>query len=476
MKGTVKSFSDIRGYGFITGEDQETYFVHYSMIEAEGYKSLTAGQEVEFTPVQSSRGLQAFSVSELKSTQNAVDNKTAETPVIRLKPNPFTPQDPITDPNKFAGRAEALINAIDCLYNNKNIIIIGSRGIGKSSLSYQLVNLTKGDKTLIERIKVDLGGFKFNHIVGDHRCMPGNTLQDIAKNLLNSIYVNRPRDNQSATKSTWEVDLKLLKFKEEASLAALKFDEIALEFVCATEEIIRNAARGTTGITYLIDEIDMIDRDVQIAPFLKSVHEKLKMDGFKNISFVLSGVSGSITELIAQHPSSVRLIETLMLKPMIAAELRDVIDNCLFGTGTTISADAKDSIIKYSACFPAPVHLLGYHAFKVDSDDHIDNKDVEKALNFIVREIKRKEFEGRFDRIRGTLGERILKMLASPKFEKAKADDIAKRLSAAPRDVAGCLGDIYQIGSFVQRLGSEYEIAEPIFKIYLRWAFNIPND
>jgi CspA family cold shock protein len=475
MKGKVKTFSDLRGYGFITGEDDETYFVHYSMIDREGYKSLTKGQEVLFTPVTTSRGPQAFSVREVIAKQEETTS-AEEKPFIRLKPNPFTPQDPITDPHKFAGRAEALINAIDCLYNNKNILITGARGIGKSSLSYQLVNLTKGDRTLIDRIRIDLSGFKFNHIVGDHRCLPGNSLQDIAKNLLNSIYVNRPREAESTTKATWEIDLKLLKYKEEASLAALKFDEIALEFVCATEEIIRKAPRGTTGITYLIDEIDMLDQAVQIAPFLKSVHEKLKMDGFKNISFVLSGVSGSIIELIAQHPSSVRLIETLILKPMIAAELRDVVDNCLFGTGTTITPGAKESLIKYSACFPAPLHLLGYHAFKIDNDDNIDNKDVESALNFIVREIKRKEFEGRFDRIRGTLGERILKLLASPKFEKVKIDDIAKRLSAPRDSVAGILGDIHQIGSYVQRSGNEYQIAEPIFTIYLRWAFNIPNN
>jgi MoxR-like ATPase len=56
----------------------------------------------------------------------------------RLKPNPFTPQEPVTDPNKFAGRGEAIRNAVDALFNNKNIIVTGERGIGKSSVAYQL--------------------------------------------------------------------------------------------------------------------------------------------------------------------------------------------------------------------------------------------------------------------------------------------------------------------------------------------------
>lgn len=62
MKGTVKWFNRKKGFGFITGEDGTDYFVHYSAIEGEGYKSLDEGGEVEFTPGKDEKGPKADGV------------------------------------------------------------------------------------------------------------------------------------------------------------------------------------------------------------------------------------------------------------------------------------------------------------------------------------------------------------------------------------------------------------------------------
>jgi CspA family cold shock protein len=48
MKGTVKWFNPKRGYGFITGEDGSDIFVHYSAIQADGYKKLKTRADVTF--------------------------------------------------------------------------------------------------------------------------------------------------------------------------------------------------------------------------------------------------------------------------------------------------------------------------------------------------------------------------------------------------------------------------------------------
>ena len=62
-QGTVKWFSNEKGYGFIEREGGEDVFVHFSAITMEGYKSLTEGQRVEFEVVQGPKGAQAANVT-----------------------------------------------------------------------------------------------------------------------------------------------------------------------------------------------------------------------------------------------------------------------------------------------------------------------------------------------------------------------------------------------------------------------------
>ncbi len=61
-EGTVKWFSNEKGYGFISREGGDDVFVHHSKIEMEGYRSLTEGQRVEFEVEQGPKGLQATNV------------------------------------------------------------------------------------------------------------------------------------------------------------------------------------------------------------------------------------------------------------------------------------------------------------------------------------------------------------------------------------------------------------------------------
>jgi CspA family cold shock protein len=61
--GKVKWFNDRKGYGFIEQPGGEDVFVHFSVIEGEGFKSLDEGQEVEFEVVQGPKGLQAARVA-----------------------------------------------------------------------------------------------------------------------------------------------------------------------------------------------------------------------------------------------------------------------------------------------------------------------------------------------------------------------------------------------------------------------------
>lgn len=66
MLGRVKWFNNEKGYGFIEYKENEDIFVHYSTINHEGYKTLTEGQLVEFTLLETSKGYQAVDVTPIK--------------------------------------------------------------------------------------------------------------------------------------------------------------------------------------------------------------------------------------------------------------------------------------------------------------------------------------------------------------------------------------------------------------------------
>jgi CspA family cold shock protein len=62
ITGTVKWFNASKGYGFIERQDGPDVFVHFTAIEADGFRTLQEGQQVEFSIEQGPKGLQAASV------------------------------------------------------------------------------------------------------------------------------------------------------------------------------------------------------------------------------------------------------------------------------------------------------------------------------------------------------------------------------------------------------------------------------
>ena len=66
-QGTVKWFNADKGFGFISQENGDDLFVHYSEIQSDGYRSLDEGSKVEFEITKGQKGLQASAVTIVKN-------------------------------------------------------------------------------------------------------------------------------------------------------------------------------------------------------------------------------------------------------------------------------------------------------------------------------------------------------------------------------------------------------------------------
>lgn len=72
MRGRVKWFNNEKGYGFIEYRENEDIFAHYSAIKQQGYKTLSEGQVVDFTLLETEKGFQAKDIQvsdELQATK-----------------------------------------------------------------------------------------------------------------------------------------------------------------------------------------------------------------------------------------------------------------------------------------------------------------------------------------------------------------------------------------------------------------------
>lgn len=193
----------------------------------------------------------------------------------------------------------------------------------------------------------------------------------------------------------------------------------------------------------------------------------------KKICFILAGVTGSMTKLTTQHSSFSRLCENIELRRMNKEELNDIIVNALRDTGVGIKDHVKKRIIILADRFPQPVQLLGYHTFLLYSDSILELNGLNRALNFIINQLKHQEFSELYEKtgINNAPMEKILGIIANSDKYEISLSELSRELRMEQNVILKTLNKLEK--KILIRSRNTFNLCDPLFKIYLRCVLNL---
>lgn len=116
MKGTVKWFNTQKGYGFVTGEDGAEYFAHHTQIRMDGFRTLDAGDVVEFDVRSEEKGLAAVYIVPVLTLSMMKKNAAKEHLHLEVAP------------------AEGYGNTGWMIVDNNNFVVAGEQGMSLEEL------------------------------------------------------------------------------------------------------------------------------------------------------------------------------------------------------------------------------------------------------------------------------------------------------------------------------------------------------
>ena len=317
-----------------------------------------------------------------------------------LRKSPFKPDDIERDPNGFALRIDEIFTCVSCLFNKKNLLITGPRGIGKSSLAGQLQNLYSPDTTLLKRCSISgsLGKYLQIYYAIDSSASLSDICIDIIHRiensncLLNQYYI----DNKKKVK--FKLNLAVFKTSLESDIVSNKPSSIVTQFIGALSTAYNSLKFiGYEGVNIVIDELDCIAANINFGHFIKLIHEYCSADKLENITFLFVGQRGLYSRLLTEDHSVERLITHVPISKLCPKESEHILDYA----GRTarppfsIDEDASTAILKIAGGFPYVIKLLGDAAFaNMDNVNRMTMVDVSEGLRHVLRADKHEKYLG----------------------------------------------------------------------------------
>ena len=320
----------------------------------------------------------------------------------KLRPrSPFKVNEFEYDPNAFALRKEEILICVQNLFHERNILIYGPRGIGKSSMGIQLQKTLMGDKTLLKRCGIDSDFPKY--LCARIPCNKEDSISQVAYNILYFLEKKFNKKLKSIDCKDKKIFLKfnlgVLQPGIETKIGSTKYAPTTIATILTSE--LANALKIIIesgiyqGINVMIDELDYLSPDINFAHFIRTVYEMLITEGTKHIFFIFAGNTGIYNHLWKGDPSFSRIINTVKIPILKSGELEFILDygGANFSPLFKIEDKGKELIVSLSSGFPHIPHLLGDASFKVMKDEsNMTFDDIKIGIDNILMSDKKEEY------------------------------------------------------------------------------------
>lgn len=334
--------------------EEETYDDEYASSEEASVPS----PALNLAPERPADGLPSFLASAIdRPTTRTARNKLLNARLILR--DLFTPAQPVTQRNRFAGRLELFSKLIEVLEEQRShVVLYGERGIGKTSTLHILSHVARESQYIVAYVSCG-GDSRFDEIFR-------SVLREIPLLYLSGV---SPLSDEAEGGLTFADKL-------PASFNARELSDL-LSRVIGTRVII------------ILDEYDRIE-DPQ---FRRSVAELIKnlSDRAARVQLVLAGVSSNLQELIGYIPSIRRNIVGLPMPRMTGTEVRSLINLGEKGAGIRFEEPVTEMISLLSNGSPYLVRLLSHHACMKALDAGrmlVQVEDIRMALEKAVQEAR----------------------------------------------------------------------------------------
>lgn len=320
-----------------------------------------------------------------------------------LKRSPFKVDRVENDPAAFGLRSREIYESVEALYNHRSLLISGPRGIGKSSLGYQLHAMLKGEQALLERVGITDQLPKA--ICLFYACDPATTLSNLVLDNLfglrkHVIGLSEGRPTQAT--GEFEINFGFIRgrLEKEFEQSRLAPSSVALEFVEGLDAATKTSRAFVReeGINIFIDELDKLSPEINFAHFIKIVQENLNSRGIRNISFIFAGQEGIYSRLYNEDNAFPRIVKHVPVGTLNSEASSHIL---AFAANTAkpifeYGPGAKELLIAISSGFPDVLHLLGDAAFfAMGSEKVLTKENVMESIRDLLQSDKKELYLSR---------------------------------------------------------------------------------